>query len=81
MTGSVTTLPLGNLSLPSEVTWVKPCGSRPYIASFQAASRASESSVACVGWTPSRFPMTQNPVEELLKPRVCAPRTAWSIPP
>ena len=81
MTGSVTTRPFGNLSLPSDVTSVQPCGSRPYMESFHAASLASESRVGWVGWTLSKFPMTQKPVEEALKPRVCAPRTGWSIPP
>ena len=38
ITGRVTTRPAGNLSLPSEVTWVQPWGSRAYIASFQAAT-------------------------------------------
>ena len=25
--------------------------------------------------------MTQNPVDDALKPSVCAPRTGWSTPP
>src|SRR3954451_6050846 len=81
ITGSVTTRPDGNLSLPSDVTWVQPCGSRSYIASFQPATLDNEPRVAAVGCTVSRFPITQMPVDEALTPRVCAPRTGRSIPP
>ena len=39
------------------------------------------SSIAAVGCTSSKLPITEMPVEVALKPSVCAPRTGRRRPP
>ena len=81
ITGSFTFLPAENLSLPWEKTAARPVGFRSYLSSFQAASRTIAEITSRSGTTSSKLPMTAMPVEVLLKPSVCAPRTASAEPP
>lgn len=68
--------------LPSRaVSTVVPRGSRANVASFHAATWATERSAASGGVVPVKSPMIAMPMVFVLKPPECTPSGIWSIEP